>query len=78
MLHGQLGTTGDSEEDEAMKVRLIFKTPDVIERAVNEMGIRDVYEKMAVADACKPWVQYGEILTVEIDTDANTCQVVPA
>ena len=60
-----------------MKIRLVFKTPDVIEAFVNEQDIRDVDEKQDIAEACKPWVKYGECITVEIDTDKHTCVVVP-
>lgn len=28
-------------------------------------------------ELCKKWFEYGEYLTVEIDTDAKTCTVVP-
>lgn len=28
-------------------------------------------------EACEKWFEYGEYLTVEIDTDAGTCVVVP-
>jgi hypothetical protein len=30
-----------------------------------------------IGKVCSKWFQYGEYLTVEIDTDAGTCTVVP-
>lgn len=36
----------------------------------------EVYEAQ-IAELCGRWFKYGEYLTVEIDTDAKTCVVVP-
>lgn len=32
----------------------------------------------AVNDICAKWFRYGEYLRVEVDTDAETCVVIPA
>jgi hypothetical protein len=31
-----------------------------------------------VQELCSTWFSYGEYLTVEIDTEAKTCTVLPA
>lgn len=67
-----------------MKVRLVFKTPDVVENAVNEAisdgttfseeeieNFPDEFKELA-----KKWIQYGECVTLEIDTEKKTCVVV--
>jgi hypothetical protein len=76
-----------------MKFKVQMKDPDTlgdaIERAVTEVveampdlsgEERDaVVEKRteAIDKLCGRWFEYGEYLTVEIDTDAGTCVVVP-
>lgn len=62
-----------------MKIRLSFKTPDVVDCAIEESvecHSREDAEK-EVREACKKWVEYGECLTVDIDTETGTCEVVP-
>lgn len=34
-------------------------------------------KKEKLSDICGQWFEYGEYLTVEIDTVANTCTVIP-
>jgi hypothetical protein len=58
-----------------MKVRLTFKTPDVLDDALDEIG--DAYDQLPIRNLCKRWIQYEEYITVEIDTEAKTCEVVP-
>ena len=69
-----------------MRIRLGFKTPDVVEDAVAEEMARrkyghedEVYEdlKHEAIQACAKWVKYGESITVEVDTEKGTCEVVP-
>lgn len=33
--------------------------------------------KHCIASAAERWIQYGEYLQVELDTEANTCTVLP-
>lgn len=77
-----------------MKFTVSMKDPDTlidaIEDAVkgdgNAMEGLDADErevvierrKDKVANLCGKWFRYGEVLTVEIDTDAKTCTVVEA
>lgn len=75
-----------------MKIKVTMKDPDTlgdaIDRAVGESVAaisNDVDERNALADVRREkvgeiaakWFEYGEYLTVEIDTDAGTCVVVP-
>jgi hypothetical protein len=57
-----------------MKVRLSFKTPDVVDYAVEELAEE---QREEAKQACEKWVDYGECLTVEIDTEKGTCEVIP-
>lgn len=74
-----------------MKIRITFKTPDAVDEAIEEavgntlpVGIPEDEQK-AIADlrvekvkaASRKWFEWGECATVEWDTDANTCTVVP-
>ena len=57
-----------------MKVRIGFKTPDAVEYASQD--IEDEDEREAFVELCRRWVSLGECLTVEVDTEAGTCEVV--
>lgn len=74
-----------------MKIRVTMKDPDTLDDAVREAasesvaGIAiDASEREALAEvrydrlreSCGKWFKYGEYLTVEIDTDADTCVVI--
>lgn len=58
-----------------MKVQLTFKTPDVADEAIDRLPLLDRGE---ARKAIAKWVEFGEYLTVEIDTDEETCTVLPA
>lgn len=76
-----------------MKFRVSMKDPDTLIDAIDEAvrkeveslpGIEpderdDLVEKRSakVLDLCGKWFRYSEYLTVEIDTEAKTCTVVP-
>ena len=57
-----------------MKIRLSFKTPDVVDYAVEDLT-ED--EQAEVKSACEKFVEYGECLTIEIDTETGTAEVIP-
>lgn len=75
-----------------MKFRIAMKDPDALYEAINEAVTKDVVDnfkidedeqnaiidmrKKKVGELCSKWFEYGEYLTVEIDTDAGTCTVV--
>jgi hypothetical protein len=65
---------GEKGED-GMKATLSFKTPDAVDCATEGLEEGEAEE---VRRACKKWVEYGECLTVEVDTEAGTCVVLPA
>ena len=75
-----------------MKIRITMKDPDgvydsiqrVVDMALPEGlpenacdGLKRLRRGLA-EEAASKWIEYGEYITVEIDTDANTCVVVPA
>ncbi len=73
-----------------MKFRVTMKDPDTLHEAIGQAALAtdlplDEDEREAVlsvrekklADSCRRWFEYGECLTVEVDTDAGTCVVVP-
>lgn len=57
-------------------IQLTFKTPDVIDYAVEDIEEED--EQADVRNACEKWVKYGEYVTIEIDTDKGTATVLEA
>jgi hypothetical protein len=61
-----------------MKLYLTFKRPDVVTDALDDAGIIDEDEKEACREACRKWITYGELLTVEIDTETGELKGCPA
>lgn len=75
-----------------MKFQVQMKDPDTLYDAIADAihadteSIADKDERTAVKEVrgdkvralCSRWFRYGEYLTVEIDTDAQTCVVVLA
>ena len=57
-----------------MKVKISFKTPDVLDYALND--IDDEADKAALTELASEYIQYEEYLTVEFDTVAGTATVV--
>lgn len=57
-----------------MKVRLTFKSPDVVDYAIEDLSEED---KEIAKTVIKKFVKYDEYITVEIDTDLETCDVIP-
>jgi len=74
-----------------MKVRLFLKDPDGVYDSINEAieksldgvdGLSKSERESLMSDRrealdLSEWVQWGESVTVEIDTDAGTARVVP-
>jgi hypothetical protein len=75
-----------------MKFRVSMKDPDCLYEPINEAvmtalaklelsqdEIDVVADKRAakVREDCSKWFKWGEYLTVEIDTEAGTCTVIP-
>lgn len=73
-----------------MKFRVTMKDPDVLDDAIREALESTAFDGMsekevelvrddraeACRNLCNRWFEYGEYLTVEIDTEAKTCVVV--
>jgi hypothetical protein len=58
-----------------MKIRLTFKCPDVVDDALEDVPEED---RAAAEKACNKWVEYGEYLHVEIDTETGECRPLKA
>ena len=65
-----------------MKISLTFKTPDVVSDAVNalyEGEFSDDYDYEEKSEEAQQelskWVQYGEYVTIDFDTDKGTAVV---
>jgi len=58
-----------------MKVRLSFKTPDVVHHALADLSEED---RSAAEEIIERFVKYGECAVLEVDTDAGTCVVLKA
>lgn len=75
-----------------MKFKVMMKDPDTLYDAIDDAvrniilspGLdaeeQDLVRKKRndeIRSLCQSWFDYGEYLTVEIDTEARTCTVVP-
>jgi hypothetical protein len=75
-----------------MKIRVRMIDPDTLQDAIVDAVKADMkalplskpeveaimdLRTAAVAELAAKWFEYGEYLEVEIDTDADTCVVVP-
>lgn len=73
-----------------MQFKVTFKDPDTlydtikdeVKRQVADLNLSEAETKLLVEertntqmDICKKWFEFGEYLTVEIDTDEKTCKV---
>jgi hypothetical protein len=57
-----------------MIFRIGFKTPDAVDYATEDVPEE---EMQAVKSVIAKWVKYGECITVEVDTEKETCTVLP-
>lgn len=72
-----------------MKIRVHFKDPDGVADALADAVEKTKPEGLSESEwddialerregiSLKPWVEYNEYLTVEIDTEAKTAVVIP-
>lgn len=74
-----------------MKFQVSMKNPDALDEAIQEAARTSLLASKDIDDdevgllmehrceklraICKQWFEHGEYLTVEIDTEANTCVV---
>lgn len=65
-----------------MQVRLRFKTPDVVDNAINEIKSAGVVltdeEERSAREACDKFVQYDAYITAVVDVETGACLVEPA
>jgi hypothetical protein len=59
-----------------MKIRISMKTPDCIDNAMHELAISD-REVDDIRRISKKFFRYDECVELEIDTETETCIVVP-
>jgi hypothetical protein len=75
-----------------VKILLTLKDPDGVDNCVKQAATDSLaeakleedeldavmeYRVEKIQNAIKPWVEYGEYLTVEVDTETGTCVVIP-
>lgn len=58
-----------------MKFTLSFKTPDALDQI--EDDFEDELEKNAAIELAKKYVEYGECIRVEFDTETQSAKVLP-
>ncbi len=58
-----------------MKFRVTFKTPDALDYALDDFPYDESREE--AKEVAKQFIEYGEYITVEFDTEAKTATVVP-
>jgi hypothetical protein len=58
-----------------MLFRLTMKTPDALQSAIED-ATDDSDARIKMEDLASEWMEYGEYITVEFDTDKKTCVVV--
>ena len=56
-----------------MKITLNFKTPDVIDYALEDIEDKFLVEK--IKKSLSKWIKYGECVTLEYDSDDDTIKV---
>jgi hypothetical protein len=52
-----------------------MKTPDALQYAIED-ATDDPDARIKMEDLASEWMEYGEYITVEFDTDKKTCVVV--
>jgi hypothetical protein len=57
-----------------MKLHITFKTPDAVDYAVDEHGQEF---KEEIKKTTNKFVRYGELVTIEFDTETQTATVLP-
>ncbi len=57
-----------------MTFNITMKTPDCLDYAIQE-ATQDENEQRKIRELCSKWFEYGECVTLIVDTDKNTCRV---
>ena len=64
-----------------MKIQITMKTPDAVTNALEYTDFSYIPEENRDSESeriyklCKKWFQYGECVTLEVDTEKETCVV---
>lgn len=56
-----------------MKVQITFKTPDAVEDAIRGLSEK---EKELVKKITNKYIDYGELITIEVDTATEELKVI--
>jgi hypothetical protein len=64
------------------KITVHFKTPDAVDAAIFDATGTEVHgnltqEQQEIKDALAKFIEYGESIEVEFDTEAGTATVIP-
>lgn len=57
-----------------MKINITFKTPDAIDYAAQDY-FSDDGDIEEFKEFCSKWVEYGELIRIEFDTEKRTATV---
>lgn len=57
-----------------MMLRLTFKTPDALERAIERLELPEEEAEEILAKANK-WIQWGEYITLDLDLETGDAHV---
>lgn len=58
---------------ESIKDAAQSSIPEGLDESESESLVESRHEK--ISEECKPWIKYGEYVTIEIDTEAGTAAV---
>ena len=58
-----------------MKIKLLFKNPEAVPEALNELSEEDLLEYQEVEKAIKKFVKWKEFVEIEIDSETMTARV---
>jgi hypothetical protein len=63
-----------------MTIRLTFKTPDVVHRAIQDAALDadGTEDREEIEKAVDKWVRWGEQVTIEVNTKTGEATVIPA
>jgi len=65
-----------------MRIKITFKTPDAVDYVLNSRVCMENPEKSVelmeeAMNTINQFVKYGEVISVEFDTETNTARVIP-
>lgn len=57
-----------------MKFTVLFKTPDAVDYSIDHLSYE---EKVEAKEAAEKFIEYGEYVRIEFDTETKTATVLP-